>query len=88
MIGVALFKYAAPGLQRRALTPVRGVANANHIPHMNVFPTSGNKCPGHKYITTESCSYVWYAQGIRSEFHIGMLVEKSTFPQRWRNRVI
>lgn len=89
MISVPSSKYAASGLkQREPLRLLGGVANANHIPHMNIFPTSGDKCTGHKYITTESCSYVRYAQGIRSEFHIGMLVEKSTFPQRWRNGVI
>lgn len=85
---VQLYLSTATQLQARSTEPVRlrgGVANANHIPHMNIFPTSGNKCPGHKYITAESCSYVRYALGIRSEFHIGMLVEKSTFPQRWRD---
>lgn len=84
----ALFKHlnAALGLEQGALTPERGAANANHTLRMNIFPTGGNKCPGHKYITTESWSYVRYAEGIRSEFHIGMLVEKSTFLQSRRNR--
>lgn len=58
-------------------------AHANQTSHMSALPTGGNKCLGHKYITTASWSYVCHAEGIRSEFHIGMLVEKSTFQQRW-----
>lgn len=58
----------------------RGALLIRTILHSWIFSlTSGNKCPGHKYITAESCSYVWYARGIRLEFHIGMLVEKSTY---------
>lgn len=80
-IGVVLYKYqnVAWGVEQWGLMSERGVANASHIPYLNSFPTGSNKCPGHKYVTSESYSYVRYAQGIRSEFHIGMLVEKSTF---------
>lgn len=62
------------------MTSEKGTANTNHTAHTAAL---ANKCLGHKYITTVSWSYVWYAHGIRSEFHIGMLVEKSTFQQRW-----
>lgn len=83
-----LSTHAASGLKQREPLRLSGVLLMQTIFHIRTFsPTSGNKCPGHKYITTESCSYVRYAQGIRSEFHIGMLVEKSTFPQRWRTGV-
>lgn len=81
----ALFKYqnSASGQGQTALAE-----RENHIPQLNIFLMSSSDYPGHKYITTESWSYVQYAQGIRSEFHIGMLVEKSTFWLQWRSRLL
>lgn len=37
-----------------ATTSGKGTANANHTARTSALPTGGNKCLGHKYITTAS----------------------------------